>query len=98
MRRFAGLFKRITKNGCCNQAITLTSTFRGVALALAVWHDVPVPDESQSERLRRESDELLSTAAKLIEHAETLKAQAAELKKQIARLEREASKQNRKKA
>jgi hypothetical protein len=23
MRRFAGLFKRITKNGCCNQAITL---------------------------------------------------------------------------
>ncbi len=65
---------------------------------MAVWHDVPVPDESYSEQLRRESDELLLTAARLIEHAETLKAQAAELKKQIVRLEREASKQSRKKA
>jgi phage I-like protein len=55
-----------------------------------VWHDVNVPDESHSERLRRESDELLETAAKLIEHAATLKAQAAELKKQVARLEQNA--------
>jgi hypothetical protein len=66
----------------------LSSTFRGVALAFVVWHDVTVPDESHSKRLRRESDELLATAAKLIEHAETLKAQAAELRKQIVRLDR----------
>jgi hypothetical protein len=54
----------------------------------ALWHDVPVPDESHSEQLRRESTQLLATAAKLIEHAETLKAQPAELQKQIARLDR----------
>jgi hypothetical protein len=54
----------------------------------SVWHDVTVPDESHSERLRRESDELLETAAKLIEHAATLKEPAAELRKQIAGLER----------
>jgi precorrin-4 methylase len=46
-----------------------------------------VPDESHSEQLRRESDELLATAAKLIEHVKTLKTQAAELQKQIARLQ-----------
>lgn len=61
------------------------------------WHDVPVPDESHSEQLRRESDELLATAAKLIEHAATLKAKAAELQKQIARLECDL-KQNKKKS
>ena len=54
-----------------------------------------MPDESHSEHLRRESDELLATAAKLIEHAETLKAQAAELKRQIALLEHNTPKQNR---
>jgi hypothetical protein len=32
-----------------------------------------MPNESHSEQLRRESDELLATAAKLIEHADTLK-------------------------
>jgi hypothetical protein len=47
-----------------------------------------VPDETTSEQLRRESNELLATAAKLIEHAETLKTQAAELQKQIGLLER----------
>jgi hypothetical protein len=54
-------------------------------------------DESRSE-LRRESDELLGTAAKLIEHAETLKAQAAELRKQIVGMERYTPKQNKKKS
>jgi DNA-binding transcriptional MerR regulator len=49
---------------------------------------IGVPNESHSEQLRRESNELLETAAKLIEHAETLKAQAAELQKQVARLDR----------
>jgi hypothetical protein len=48
-------------------------------------------DESRSEQLRRESDELLEPAAKLIEHAETLKAQAAELGKQIVRTRRSTS-------
>jgi hypothetical protein len=57
-----------------------------------------MPDESRSELLRRESDELLETAAKLIEHAETLKVQAAELRKQIARTEPDTPKQNRKKS
>jgi hypothetical protein len=56
-----------------------------------------MPDESRSEQLRRESDELLETAAKLIEHAETHKAQAAELRKQIARRESDTPKQNREK-
>jgi hypothetical protein len=55
-------------------------------------------DESRSEQLRRESDELLEPAAKLIEHAETLKAQAAELGKQIVRMERYTPKQNTKKS
>jgi hypothetical protein len=50
------------------------SDFHRLPLASAVWHDVPVPNETISERLRRESDELLETAAKLIEHAATLKA------------------------
>jgi len=58
----------------------------------------PVPDESHSERLRRESDELLATVAKLIEQAETLKTQAAGLQKQIARLQRSISKPTKKKA
>jgi hypothetical protein len=40
-----------------------------------------LPDETHSEQLRRESDELLATAAKLIEHAEILKAQARPLQK-----------------
>ena len=57
-----------------------------------VWHDGAVLDEFHSEQLRRESDELLATAAKLIEHAETLKVQAAELRKKIARLERASKK------
>jgi hypothetical protein len=52
-----------------------------------VWHDGGVPSESHSERLRRESDELMVTAAKLIEHAETLEAHAAELQRQIAQLD-----------
>jgi phage I-like protein len=52
------------------------------------WSDLINVLDDTSERLRRESDELLTTAAKLIEHAETLKARAAELKKQIARLQR----------
>jgi uncharacterized protein YukE len=47
-----------------------------------------VLSEFHSEQLRRESDELLATAAKLIEHAETLKARAAELQKHVARLNR----------
>jgi hypothetical protein len=47
-----------------------------------------VPNESLSEKLRRESDELLATAAKLIEHAATLKAKATELQKQVAQMER----------
>lgn len=59
-----------------------------------LWHDGAVPDESHSEELRRESDELLATAAKLIEHAETLKAQAAELNRQIAILESNVPKRN----
>jgi hypothetical protein len=57
----------------------------------------PVPDESHSERLRRESDELLATAAKLIEHAETLKTQAAELQKQVVRLAHNIPKPTKKK-
>jgi hypothetical protein len=63
-----------------------------------VWHDGAVPDEFHSEQLRRESDELLATAAKLIEHAETLKAQAAELNRQIAILESNVPKRNGKKS
>jgi hypothetical protein len=51
-----------------------------------------VSDDFQSERLRRESDELLATAAKLIEHAERIKVRAAELHKQIARLDRRVKK------
>jgi hypothetical protein len=45
-------------------------------------------DESTSEQLRRESDELLADAAKLIKHPEALKERAIELQKQISRLER----------
>jgi hypothetical protein len=70
----------------------------GFRFIRCLWHDALVPDESHSERLRRESKQLLVTAAKLIDHAASLKEQAAELQKQIARLEHEASKQNRKKA
>jgi hypothetical protein len=40
------------------------SDFHRLALASAVWHDVPVLNETISEQLRRESDELLETAAK----------------------------------
>jgi len=47
-----------------------------------------VLDESISERLRRESNQLLESAAELIEHAATLKVRAAELQKQISRLDR----------
>ena len=54
-------------------------------------------DESHSEQLRRESDELPATAAKLIEPAETLKAQAVESKRQISLLQHNTPKQNRKK-
>jgi hypothetical protein len=76
-----------------NEGVCAFSCFSSSPL----WHDVPVPDESHSERLRRESDELLETAAKLIEHAETLKTRAAELQKQIARLQRGISKPTKKK-
>jgi hypothetical protein len=55
-----------------------------------------VPDESHSERLRRESAELLATAAKLIEHAETLKAQSSALQKKVMRLDSSAPKKSRK--
>ena len=49
---------------------------------------VPVPNETNSERLRRESDELLKTAAKQIEHAATFEARAAEMQEQISQRER----------
>ena len=62
-----------------------------------MWHDVPVPNETISRQLRRESDKLLETEAKLIEDAATHKARAAELRKQLGRLERRL-KQSRKKA
>jgi hypothetical protein len=66
------------------------------ASASRLGHDGRVPDETTSEQLRRESDELLETAAKLIEHAATLRAQAAELQKQISRPERNTAIQSRK--
>lgn len=52
-------------------------------------------DETISEQLRRESDEMLKVAAKLMEHGTKLIAQAIELEKQIARL-KQNSEQNRK--
>ena len=55
-----------------------------------------MPTESLSEQLRRESDELMETAANLIRHAEALKAQAAELQKKIIRLDRNLPKKSRK--
>jgi precorrin-6B methylase 2 len=60
-----------------------------------LWHDACVTDETISEQLRRESDEMLKVAAKLMEHGTKLIAQAIELEKQIARL-KQNSEQNRK--
>jgi hypothetical protein len=70
-------------------SLTASRSFR-------LWHDGRVLNETTSEQLRRESDELLKTAAKLIEHASTLRTRAAELRKQISLLERKIPKQIRK--
>ena len=47
-------------------------------------------DETISERLRRESDEMLKIANQLMEHGAKLIAHAVELEKQIARLKEDS--------
>lgn len=57
-----------------------------------LWHHAWVADETISEKLRRESDELLRVANKLMEHSTKLIAQALELEKQMTRQQRDSQK------
>jgi hypothetical protein len=73
----------MTAGVACKSTVPFSTSFSttssDLTLILAAWHHGRVPNESQSEPLRRESDDLLATAAKVIEHVATLKARFAEL-------------------
>ena len=82
VRKVGRLTKR-NRNRChdCARTLPRAENFR-------VWHHKPMDEPiSDSERLRRQVDELRQTAQRLIEEAARLLAKSAELEKQISAID-----------